>query len=237
MDERGKKREKGKGRDTSSCRTTVASSMLLQVGFEELHERRKDQHVCSGSPSPAFLLWVGNTTLPVGAGWQPARPWAGSRERAGRGCLHDTARLRDLAHPDLHATPTRSIWREEEQKALPVQGSPRCAQRHSCGGLNAVRVGAAPASYFPCSPRSLPQHAQEESWQTCHRALRSSLSPPDRSLFIIAAAAASAPSRHLCSSRAAPQWEHYPHVFSGSSPVLLLRACSISPCLEAADGS
>lgn len=140
MDEREKKREKGKGRDASSCRTMVASSMLLQVGFEELHKRRKDQLACSGSPSPAFLLWVGNTTLPVSAGWQPARPRAGSRERAGRGCLHDTARLRGLADPDLHATPTRSIWREEEQKALPAQGSPRCAQRHSCGGLNAVRV-------------------------------------------------------------------------------------------------
>lgn len=100
--------------------------------------------MCSWSHRTVFLLWVGNAALLVSAGWQPARSWAGRRERAGRDCLHDTARLRDLADPDLHATPACSIWREEEQKALPAQGSPRCARRHSCGGLNAVQVRCKP---------------------------------------------------------------------------------------------
>lgn len=63
---RKEKREKKRQRVGCfcSCRTTVASSILLWVGFEELPERRRCR-VC--------VSWLGNAALLVSTG-----PWAGS---------------------------------------------------------------------------------------------------------------------------------------------------------------
>lgn len=118
----------------------MASSMLLWVGFDELHERKRTS-VCVAGPIGRRFCSGWETPLCRSA---EGGSWLSPGQAAGRGQAGTACKPRHgceiWLNPDLHATPTGSIWREEEQKALPAQGSPCCAQRHSRGGLNAMRV-------------------------------------------------------------------------------------------------
>lgn len=149
---------------------------------------------------------------PVAAGRGQARTW-----------------LRDLADPGLQAPPPAPSGARESRRLYRRRDVPAAHQGASrWGGCHAVRCNLLlPLASLQLIPSpSLSLHRKSPS-----RAVTLPSDQPfpmDRSLFIIAAA----PSRRLCSSRAAQQQDHHSHVFTGSSP----KAGSICLYLEAADG-
>lgn len=139
---RKKKREKGKGRESdaaSSCRTVVASSMLLCVGFEEFRERRTSvrvagpigQHFRSGWET--LLCWSMQGGRRLGPGQTAGRGQSGTACMTRHGCKIW------LIQTCTPPPPTPSGERKN-RRLCPLSDLPTAHKGTVGNGLNAIRV-------------------------------------------------------------------------------------------------
>lgn len=191
-------RERKEQAETKLTRLKVGCCAALgRFGGAPWEEQDKTS---SRSLGTAFLLRVGNAALPAGAGWQPPRSPAGSREKLHGTARHSSARLQelDVAGAASQPPPILPMCRRRSRRRCPCRGL--CAahggtlQATGCHG----EVQTSPAACSPPSPCA--GKTQADLAPSTQPAPSPSPPAPESSLLVVISAAAASAASHLCSA-------------------------------------